>query len=304
MIGGRINLKHLRAFRAVANHAHFTRAADAIGVSQPALSALIAQLEEDLDVTLLNRTTRAVELTPVGREFLSACSRVLSEVEGAILDARDYAGLRKGRLRIAALPSLTRTLLPDTLHVFRERHADIVVSVIDLPGDPLLEQVASGQVDLGLGYAEPNALLDFTPLLSDRLMAVFPEGSAIDSWTEISWRELASHNLIAMDHGTTVRRVTDEGARRADVTLRIVLEPLQMPTAIAYARAGLGIAILPSTAMAPGQEPGMRSLPIVGPEVERSLSILSRHHQPLTPAAKAFRTLLGEVVAGQSVAAT
>ncbi|WP_109809625.1 LysR family transcriptional regulator [Sphingosinithalassobacter portus] len=299
MIGGRINLKHLRAFRAVANHAHFTRAADAIGVSQPALSALIAQLEEDLDVTLLNRTTRAVELTPVGREFLSACSRVLAEVEGAILEAQDYAGLRKGRLRIAALPSLTRTLLPETLRIFRERHESIVVSVVDLPGDPLLEQVASGQVDLGIGYAEPNALLDFTPLLTDRLVAVLPEGSEYDERSELSWQDLARHDVIAMDHGTTVRRVMDEGARGADVTLRIVLEPLQMPTAIAYARAGLGIAVLPSTAIAPGQEPGMRSLTITGPKVERSLSVLTRRHQALTPAAEAFRTLLSDYVSGR-----
>lgn len=290
--GGRINLKHLRAFQAVAHHRHFTRAAEAICISQPALSALIAQLEADLSVTLLNRTTRAVELTPVGRDFFGACTRILAEIDGAIGEARDYARLRKGRLRLAVLPSLTRTLLPEILCAFRDRHPHVIVSVSDLPGDPLVERVASGQVDLGIGYAEPNALLRAEPLLTDRLIAVVRRGALPDEGNGLSWAELATFDVIAMGHGTTVRRVMDEGARRAGVTLRIVLESQQMPTAIAYARAGLGIAILPSTAITPGEAPDLATITITGPSIERHLSILSRNHLPMSPAAEVFGDML------------
>lgn len=296
---GRINLKHMRAFRAVAHHAHFTRAADAIGVSQPALSALIAQLEEDLGVTLFNRTTRAVELTPVGREFLAAALRVLAEFEAAVGEVRDYARLRRGRLRIAALPSLTRTLLPRALSTFRERHPDIAVSVIDLPGDRLLERMDAGEVDLGLGYAEPSAQLHAEPLLSDQLIAAMRAGTLPADRHDLPWSELAEHPVIAMNHGTTVRRAMDYGAQAAGVELRIVLESQQMPTAIAYAGAGLGIAVLPATALAPGEEPEIVRLPITCPVVDRHLSIISRAHQVPTPAAQAFSQILLETIAAR-----
>ncbi len=302
MIGSkRINLKHLRAFCAVAHHGRFTRAADAIGVSQPALSALIAQLEEDLGVKLINRTTRAVDLTPIGREFLGACERILSEVDGAIGEARDYAQLRRGKLRIAALPSVSRILLPATLRAFRDLHPGIIVSVIDVLGDPLLEQLLSGQVDLGIGYAEASDELRAERLLTDQLAAVGPDEIFDSAAQQIRWAELADHDIIAMSHGTTVRRVMEEGARRANVSLRVVLESQQMPTAIAYARAGLGVAVLPTTALAPGEAPGVRIIPLVAPVMERRLSLLSRHPQSLSPAADAFAALLRAHVTRQRI---
>jgi Transcriptional regulator len=104
-----------------------------------------------------------------------------------------------------------------------------------------------------------------------------------------------------MGHGTTVRRVMEEGARRADVSLHIVLESQQMPTAIAYARAGLGVAVLPTTALAPGEARGVRVLPLVAPVMERRLSLLSRRPQTLSPAADAFAVLLRAHVAQQRI---
>jgi len=302
MVGSkRINLKHLRAFRAVAHHGRFTRAAEAIGLSQPALSALIAQLEEDLGVKLIHRTTRAVDLTSIGREFLGASERILADVDGAIGDARDYAQLRRGKLRIAALPSVSRILLPATLRAFRDHHPGIAVSIVDVLGDPLLEQLLSGQVDLGIGYAEASDELRAERLLTDQLAAVGPDALFDPSASQIRWAELEGHDIIAMGHGTTVRRVMEEGARRADISLHIVLESQQMPTAIAYARAGLGVAVLPTTALAPGEARGVRVLPLVAPVMERRLSLLSRRPQTLSPAADAFAVLLRAHVAQQRI---
>lgn len=304
MTVNRINLKHLRAFSAVAHHGRFTRAAEAMSISQPALSTLVAQLEEDLGVRLINRTTRAVELTAAGREFLLGCERILADVSAAIGDARDFVQLRRGRLRIAVLPSVSRTLIPDLLRRFRDLHADIAVSVFDVLGDALLDQVMTGQVDLGIGYAEPSAELRAEKLLTDQLAAVGPPELFPATVQQIRWDQLAEFDIIAMGHGTTVRRFMDEGARRAGVTLRVAFESQQMPTAIAYARAGLGVAVLPTTALAVGDELGVRRVPIVAPVVERRLSLLSRRPQSFSPAAEAFVALLRDHVASQRIAAT
>ncbi|MBU2286360.1 MAG: LysR family transcriptional regulator [Gammaproteobacteria bacterium] len=295
MIGTkRINLKHLRAFQAVAHHGRFTRAAEAIGLSQPALSALVAQLEEDLGVKLVHRTTRAMDITPIGREFLGACERILVDVDGAIGEARDYAHLRRGKLRLAALPSVSRILLPAALRSFRDLHPQVMISVVDVLGDALLDQLLTGQVDLGIGYAEASDELRAEPLLTDQLTAVGTSDLLGRSMRQIRWAELAEYDILAMSHGSTVRRLMDDGARETDVSLRVVLESHQMPTAIAYARAGLGIAVLPSTALSSGEEASVRGVPIVAPVIKRKLSLLSRRSQALSPAAEAFATLLRE----------
>ena len=295
----RINLKHLRAFRAVAHHSSFTRAAEALGISQPALSALIVQLEEDLGAKLIHRTTRAVELTSIGREFLASCERILPDIDSAIADVRDFAQLRRGRLRIAALPSISRTLLPATLRAFRKKHVPVTVSVVDVLGDALIERVLTGQVDIGIGFALPSADLRCEKLLTDQLVAVAPADMFGGSSKRIRWRDLASHDIIAMHHGTTVRRIMEDSARQANVTLRVILEPEQMPTAIAYARAGLGIAVLPTSALIAGEEPGVTSVPIVAPVAKRQLSVLSRRLQAMSPAAEAFAGMLRDHVASQ-----
>jgi len=286
--GRRINLKHLRAFRAVALHSHFTRAADAIGLSQPALSTLITQLEEDLAVKLFHRTTRAVELTPVGREFLESCLRILADFEGAIGAAKDYAHLRTGRLRIAVLPSLSRTLLPALLKSYCEEFPGIAVSVSDLVGDRLIEDIVSGAADVGIGYSEGSSQIAAEALLEDSLVAVCRPGTVPPGFSQMSWTDLAQHPVVAMNVGTTVRRLMDEGARQADVGLRIVLESHQMPTAMAYVRAGLGVAVLPSSVDMAGEEQDLIFLPLVEPPVTRLLSVLTRAGQPISPAVEAF----------------
>lgn len=284
----RISLKHLRAFGEVAHHRHFTRAANALAMSQPALSAIIAQLEEDLDAQLLVRTTRSVELTPAGREFLQSSTRILSEVENAIQDVRDRAQLRRGKLRIAALPSVCMTLLPDLAKQFATEFKDISISITDAQGDEVVDLVARRQVEFGIGYVTPNDATIAEPVLQDRLEAVASRKIFKSPPKQMRWRDLEHYDIIAMTHGTTIRHLIDEAARRSGANLRIALQPNQMPTATAFAAAGLGIAVLPTFGIpsAPGSE--LIRIPLTHPVVERPLSIIRSPNTIDSPAAAAF----------------
>lgn len=293
----RINLKHLRAFRAVAEQMHFTRAAEAIGLSQPALSALIAQLEQDLSVQLLSRTTRAVELTPAGREFLGAATRILGEFQRAVSDARDHATLQRGRLRIAALPSLCAALLPDLLARYHAGHPGIAISVLDLPAGEIADCVASGRVDFGIGFASGAPAEGHEPIHVDRVLALAPRALFAEAPAKISWRELARHEIIAMEHGTSVRRLIEAGAHQAGVTLRILLEPRQMASAIAYARAGLGVAVLPSAGVQIEADEDLLLIDLVDPVIERTLCVIRPPDTPFGPPAERFLELLRTHVA-------
>src|SRR3954465_2023680 len=116
-----IEIRHLRAFLAIARHAHFTRAAAALHLAQPALSQQIAQLEDELGTRLFERSRRGARLTSAGTAFRVRAERVISELEGARAEARDHRVLLRGRVVLGTLASLAAMRLPAVLGRFRER---------------------------------------------------------------------------------------------------------------------------------------------------------------------------------------
>src|SRR5437868_5738259 len=145
-----LSVKHLRAFVALVTHRNFTRAAQACHLSQSAFSALIQTLEEQAGTRLFERTTRHVELSVEGRRFEEVAVRLLADFETAFAELRDHAERRKGRVSIAALPSIAAGDLPPLLAGFRERYPGIAIELFDVLADGCIELVRRGRVDLAL----------------------------------------------------------------------------------------------------------------------------------------------------------
>ena len=285
-----INIRHLRAFAAVAEHQHFTNAADAIHVSQPALSALIQQLEADLGVTLLHRSTRNVELTPIGREFYDIAIKTLASFDEALSHVSDYGALRKGRVTIAALPSLTSSILPILVGKFMSKHSRINVRVLDLPGDEVIEAIRTKRAEIGLSYTQPHADLETHLVMRDRLVLIGRLQHATPKNGAVRWKSLGNEPIIAMARGTTIRALIDAAAAAAKTTLNVVLEPRLIPTALAFAEQGLGSAVLPST-LTPAPLPAIeksRQYELTGPSITRDVSLIHLAQPQLPPAAKAL----------------
>ncbi|WP_160736749.1 LysR family transcriptional regulator [Altericroceibacterium endophyticum] len=292
MSRNRIDFRHLLAFVEVCEQRHFTRAAQTLAKSQPALSALIGQLEEDLGIPLLTRTTRLVEITPAGKEFLVSAKRIVADLQNAVSEIQDFANLRRGRLRVAALPSLCMVIMPKVANVFASRHAGIDISIIDVPGDQLVEDVTRGRVDFGIGYVSETEMVVSEPIMVDRLVAIASK-ELFAGRDSLSWRDLEQFKLIAMSQGTTIRSLLESGFRKAGVQPDIVLEPNLMPTAIAYASSGLGVAILPSSGV-PDHLEGVVRFDLEDPIIERKLSVIRTRDNPFVPAAAAFLDILRE----------
>ena len=284
-----INIRHLRAFTAVAEHQHFTNAAEVIHVSQPALSALIRQLEDDLEVTLLYRNTRNVELTPIGREFYEIAQKTLATFDEALAHIADYGTLRKGRIAIAALPSLASSVLPKLVQDFMEKHPRIAVNVVDLPGDEVIEAIRTKRVEIGLTNTQPHEDIEAIPIMSDRLVLVGRLQHVTPRKGSIRWKALGREPIIAMARGTTIRALIDAATAAAKTTLNIVLEPRLLPTAIAFAEQGLGSAILPSTIMPIPSVKECRQYELSAPSMSREISLIHLAQSPLAPAARALR---------------
>lgn len=290
----RITLRHLRAFTAVAEHLHFTKAAEAVFLSQSALSGQIRQLEQELGVQLISRNTRQVELTPIGKEFYGTARRLLVDFGSAIGNVKEYQSLSKGRLTVAALPSLCTSLVTGILGKLREKYPQIDISLLDVAEHEIVQALRSKSVEIGLGYAQDLQGIDTRLLWRDRLVLLCHRAHVLAKEGKIHWRALNGHPLVAMAQGTSIRALIENTALNHKVSLDIVLEPKLMPTAIAAAEAGLGSTILPSSGIPTVLPATLVAVELVGPVVLRDISLMTLSGAALSPAAEAFRDLVIE----------
>lgn len=287
-----IEVAHLRAFLAVADLGGFGRAARHLKVSQPALSTRIRDLERKVGVTLFDRTTRRVELSAAGREFLPQARKLLGDLEAALRGLGDLAQRRRGHVAIACAPLLAQVLLPGLVASFARRHPGIKVSLIDVPTDRIVEKTRSGEADLGVGtFAESEAGLARARLFGDALMLFAPRGPKTPR-KAASWAEIADAPLIALTRESGLRALVERGFASLNREARPVFEVAQVATALALVQAGLGIAVLPAIARTIADERRVAVRELTGPTIAREISLIRSDSRAPTPAALAFAALI------------
>lgn len=291
-----ISFRQLQAFVTVARLGSFTKAATALHTTQPGLSVHIGQLEESLGLRLFDRSTRAVAITAVGRELLPRAERALAEVAAMADSARGLGSRKTGRVAVAALPSVAASLLPEAIAAFGERHPGIAVTLRDALGAPILDMVRNGEVDFGIGAESPSEQgLLFTPLGADEMVAVTRTDHPLAKARRITLEMVAAHPLILMSRGSSVRRHVDEALAERGFLVQPVQEPVYMSTAVAMVRAGLGVALLPSSASELRGATDLAGRHIAHRGMTRPVGIITRRGRTLSPAAQEFEKTLKAV---------
>lgn len=279
-------MRQFQAMVAIAEEGSFSAAASRIFLSQPALSALVKQLEEALELKLFHRTTRSVELTPAGQELLQTARRVLGEIDEGLGQLRDYAACRRGRVTVAALPSLASGLLAEAISTFRVEHPNIRIVIRDGVADVVVQAVKTGEADFALGFAVPGEdELVGTDLLMDSLVAIAPAGKFDGARKRMNWSELADHPIVAMARGTSIRRLTDYAFAQLELDPVPAYEVSYMSTAVALVANGEGLAVLPSSMLGQTLPTGLSRFELDSPVVERQICILERKGRQRSPSA-------------------
>src|SRR5215813_424397 len=174
-----LNLRQMQSFITVARLGSFTRAAHLLHLSQPALTKQIRQLEETLGVRLLDRNTRMVGLTRIGKELAPVVDQLLREIEAVVVNTKELAEKSRGVIRVAALPSISSTILPRAVARFKKSYPGISLVLKDVLAGRLVTMVKTEEVDFGIGSLNgTDPEVRFTPFLTDRIVVVFPPGSA------------------------------------------------------------------------------------------------------------------------------
>ena len=251
--GGRRSpsLAQLRAFTAVAEHLHFRDAAAAIGMSQPALSGAVSALEETLGVTLLERTTRKVLLSPAGERLAVRAKAVLAEVGALMEEAEAVRAPFTGALRLGVIPTVAPYLLPTVLRLVHDRYPDLDLQVHEEQTASLLEGLTAGRLDLLL-LAVPLGMPGVLelPLFDEDFVLVTPLGHGLGGQEGIPREALRELRLLLLDEGHCLRDQALDICReagRADAPVTTTAAGLS--TLVQLVAGGLGVTLLPRTAV-------------------------------------------------------
>ncbi|MEU4744220.1 LysR family transcriptional regulator [Actinosynnema sp. NPDC023658] len=261
-----MELKHLRAAVAVADHLHFGRAAAALGTAQPPLSQTVKALETELGVSLFHRDTRNVEPTRAGEAFVADARAVLSMVDGAARRARAAGRGEVGSLAIGMVGSSVLHPLPMIIREFRARYPAVTLSFTVLPTTSQVEQLRTAALDVGLlrpPLPGPADDLELVPVAREPLVAAVPNDHPLARRKRVHVRSLAGEPFVLFPRhlGPGLHDEITALCRRGGFTPRVAQEAVQMATIVGLVAAGCGVGIVPGSTAAQAR-PDVAFLPL------------------------------------------
>lgn len=282
--------KHLRAFVVLSQERNFTRAAEICHLSQPAFSALINALETNIGTRLFDRNTRSVQLTTEGQRFFASAERLLEEMDSLLEDLNDHVERRKGRVAVAALPSLAAGWLPEVFAEFRRIYPGIELSLADTLSEQCLDLVRLGKVDLAFASGgSDSAELQTRLLCSDDFHLVCRRDHILAHQKLIKPRDLLNHPFVHLSKSSSVRQHLD--ALLHPLQMNTVLEVEHLATVMGMVRNDVGISVVPALTLFHFEHPAIVTRPLKMPGSRRNLYVVTRAHRSLSVAAQALYDL-------------
>jgi DNA-binding transcriptional LysR family regulator len=289
----KIDFDGVQAFVVIAELGGFNKAAHELHITQTALTRRLQKLEAYLGMRLLDRTTRRVELTAVGREFLPQARGIVQEMTAAVERLKDISQRAKGNFTLACIPSMSSHVLPQVIRRYAESHPDNRIRLLDGASREVRDAVLSGQAELGIAvHEQAHADLIETALFSDPLAFICREPHPLQDRKTVTWADMRDVDLIGVSSFVATRVFMDYQLAKRGIRLQGNYEVQHHATALNLVAAGVGSAILPSSTFKEGDRPGLRKITITQPTVKRKVVLLRRARGSLSPAAEAFHELL------------
>ena len=245
-----MNLRFLRTFVEIADHAGFARAATRLNLTQSAASRQIQALEDELGLQLFTRTGRSVRLTSEGEDLLMRSRRLLFDADAIGQRASALKTGEVGVLRVGATPQVIENLLADFLLRYRKRHAGVEVHLVEDGGSRLPGRLERGDINVALMPADENRFSGRI-LYPMHVLAVFPAGHRLSRRKVLEVLELANEPLLRLTSSFASHDWFEAACRVANIRPRVLLESVAPQTLIALVRTGHGVAVVPSPVKIP-----------------------------------------------------
>ncbi|MFQ2917768.1 LysR family transcriptional regulator [Aeromonas allosaccharophila] len=293
-----VSLRHLRAFVAVAKTESFTAAAGILHLTQPSLTKAIRELEEELGLSLFERTTRKVLLTPYGIAFLPSAQQLLNKLDLALKNLQEQANGLRGTIRVAAGAAISTTLLPVVISTFARRYPNITIHLFNDTSGGVMRRVGAGEVDLGIGsYTGSAAAHDVAAryLLSARLGVLFPPGYPVDD-ALIAENDLKKIPLLRDEGDTSIMSVLHQGSPNLWAAHNYQLVVTDLISQFAMVKAGVGACILSALAASHPLSEDLVYKLIDSTRLRRELYLFSRKNAVPSAALSLFIDVIYEVL--------
>lgn len=282
-----ISGRDLKLFLALVEEKNFTRAAERCNISQSAFSTRIGMLEAALGARLFDRTTRTVELTPEGDLFAQSARPLFSEFAEMIDNFRDHAARRKGRIAIAALPSLCANWLPRIYADFGRRYPGIDLALTDTLSDQCLALLRAGHADFALASSVgPAEDLDVELLHVDLFYLVCRREHPLASYDSLSLGDIGNHQFVHLHRLSSVRQCLEVALH--PMSLRSSMEVEHLATVAGLVEAGAGVTVVPALTLFQFQRPDLVVRPIKDATLSRAIYLVRRRGRSLSIAARAL----------------
>lgn len=285
-----MELRQLRYLVALAETHSFTRAAAGSHVAQPALSQQIRRLEEEVGLTLVERSSRRVAITQAGELLVARARRILAELESAEAELQSLKGVRTGHVTVGAMHTMGPVDVSLALAIFHERHPEVELTVREQSSEELAEMLRVDELDLAfLSVTEriESHGLGLHQLVSEELLVILPPGHRLAGRGRVRMRELADEHFIAYRQGSRLRELLMAAGQHAGFSPRVDLESNESQRVRRLVARGMGVAILPSSdALEPGAE--VATARLMEPELSRDITLAWRADRRQAPAAAEF----------------
>jgi LysR family cyn operon transcriptional activator len=285
-------LRHLRYLLAVADHGGFTRAAEALHVSQPTLSQQIRQLEETLGVSLFDRSSRTVKPTDAGEAYIECARRVLVELEAGKRALHDVKDLSRGTLRLAMTPTFMAYLVGPLVRDYVARFPNIHLEIFELSMDDIEAGLADDSLDIAIAFNEVrSADIESIPAFTETLgVMVGRDHPLYDSQVALPAEELAQLEFALLTPDFITRTRINEYFAQEQITPKVVIEVNSVSTLLEVIRHTAIATILPEAIAS--QERALRKIPLLGEAPTRGAALLRRKNNYHSAASVAFMNLV------------
>ncbi len=292
-----MELRHLRYFVAIGEELNFTRAAERLHIAQPPLSQQIRQLEDELGVTLLQRSSRPVRLTEAGELFLVRARALLQSLEAAVADVRRIGRGQAGKLAVGFVGSAMFAGLPDVIGAYRDACPDVELVLDELLAADIAEALRRRQIDVGFARPPLPSEAGFAQrlILEEPYVAALPRAHPLAGRSEIALAELSDDAFVLYpaQPEPSVTALIVAACQAAGFTPRLAQEVLHLQTAIGLVAAGIGVSLVPQAAARAQTGRGVVYLPIVSPPVMAPLAIVWRD-EDVSPALQRFFEIVAD----------
>jgi len=292
-----LRARELRAVVALAEYGSFVAAAAFLKSSQPALTRAIKRVEKVLGVMLFARSTRQVEITAEGREFVAVAERVLKDLQITIRSLSDLSKDLRGRVTFTTYSAFAVGKLPMIVRRYREELPSVELRIREGRQVEILEDVRSGTAEFGIGYIDlvPENLKSEL-LRPEPLYVVVPSTHALATLRRqrIRLEELRDEMLISPPSNTFIRRLVDDAAANLGVTLNYGLIVERLASLIGHVKAGVGIALIPEEVLPPKPWKDFEALLLIEPALSVSVGFITLPNRHITPAAAKMMALIRE----------